>query len=323
MIGNAGWRRYKGGGRVDCRARMQQAVTRELKLALIVGVTLVLGIAVLISDHLATKRRPGTVMEVAVQPAMTPPPAVVPNVVLAPDAVETPTPVIRVAADDSAKPLPQDPVHLAIKTPGVSGRDETKETGAKEPERGPGRIGPKPLILTKQTSTDEPESVELTPATLRTHLVAEGDSAFRLAKLYLGDGGKWKMVVDANPKVIGPEGQMRVGTTVVIPAGEPAGQVIPPVREVAALPKKPEAPKSAKSEPKKNQTTVATNDRNASSKSRNIKPYTVRPGDTLSGIARRELGNPGRAGEIAELNRSTIKNPDSLPLGAEIRLPAG
>ena len=52
---NAGWRRYKGGGRVDCRARMQQAVTRELKLALIVGVTLVLGIAVLISDHLATK----------------------------------------------------------------------------------------------------------------------------------------------------------------------------------------------------------------------------------------------------------------------------
>jgi nucleoid-associated protein YgaU len=40
--------------------------------------------------------------------------------------------------------------------------------------------------------------------------------------------------------------------------------------------------------------------------------YIVRPGDTLSGIAQRELGNASRWPEIFERNRDVISNPDRI-----------
>lgn len=47
--------------------------------------------------------------------------------------------------------------------------------------------------------------------------------------------------------------------------------------------------------------------------------YTTQPGDTLSAIARRELGSAQRAGELAAFNG--IADPDVLPVGVELRLP--
>ena len=50
--------------------------------------------------------------------------------------------------------------------------------------------------------------------------------------------------------------------------------------------------------------------------------YTVRPGDTLSKIARRELGDANRWPEIFELNRSIINNPNVIFPGQVLLLPA-
>jgi nucleoid-associated protein YgaU len=47
--------------------------------------------------------------------------------------------------------------------------------------------------------------------------------------------------------------------------------------------------------------------------------YTVRRGDTLSGIAQRELGDSKRWREIAKLNN--IRDPRSIDPGDELRLP--
>ncbi len=47
--------------------------------------------------------------------------------------------------------------------------------------------------------------------------------------------------------------------------------------------------------------------------------YTVRDGDTLSGIAQRELGSSGRAREIASLN--SLADPDRLKAGQVLQLP--
>jgi len=51
------------------------------------------------------------------------------------------------------------------------------------------------------------------------------------------------------------------------------------------------------------------------------RPYRLRDGDTLEKIADRLLGNANRAGEIFELNRGLLTQPDLLPVGRTILLP--
>jgi len=49
--------------------------------------------------------------------------------------------------------------------------------------------------------------------------------------------------------------------------------------------------------------------------------YTVRPGDSLSTIAKELLGDANRWPEIFELNRDQIKDANLIYLGQELRLP--
>lgn len=49
--------------------------------------------------------------------------------------------------------------------------------------------------------------------------------------------------------------------------------------------------------------------------------YTVRYGDTLSGIADRLLGSPARYRELYDANRDRIASPDRLQVGTTIRVP--
>lgn len=49
--------------------------------------------------------------------------------------------------------------------------------------------------------------------------------------------------------------------------------------------------------------------------------YVVEPGDSLSKIAKREYGNAMNWKRIFEANRDTIKDPDKIFPGQEIRLP--
>lgn len=57
------------------------------------------------------------------------------------------------------------------------------------------------------------------------------------------------------------------------------------------------------------------------SPSESLRIYVVRPGDTLSNIASRELGSSSLADNIFLLNRDVIDDPDHLLIGAKIRLP--
>ena len=53
-----------------------------------------------------------------------------------------------------------------------------------------------------------------------------------------------------------------------------------------------------------------------------VRVYIVRRGDTLTAIARRELGSVGRWREIYELNHNRLESAHHLPLGFELLLPA-
>jgi hypothetical protein len=49
--------------------------------------------------------------------------------------------------------------------------------------------------------------------------------------------------------------------------------------------------------------------------------YTVREGDTLSAIAKREYGNPNDWRRIFEANRDTIQDPDTIYPGQRLNIP--
>ena len=53
----------------------------------------------------------------------------------------------------------------------------------------------------------------------------------------------------------------------------------------------------------------------------NGRSYTVQRGDTLSGIAERELGDANRWPEIFVLNRRVIRDPDQIFPGQVLTLP--
>jgi nucleoid-associated protein YgaU len=49
--------------------------------------------------------------------------------------------------------------------------------------------------------------------------------------------------------------------------------------------------------------------------------YTVKSGDTLSEIAKREYGDAGQWRRIFEANRDQIDNPDLIQPGQELKMP--
>src|SRR4051794_28027949 len=51
------------------------------------------------------------------------------------------------------------------------------------------------------------------------------------------------------------------------------------------------------------------------------KTYTVKPGDTLSGIAKAHLGSAGDYMKIFELNKDQLRDPDTIKPGQVLRLP--
>lgn len=87
----------------------------------------------------------------------------------------------------------------------------------------------------------------------------------------------------------------------------------------------PEAPDAAKSQPPSNAAPVP-----AAAPAAVAAPapapgptYTVQPGDSLSAIAGRTLGNMERWREIYDLNRDQIANPDLIVAGQVLKLPGG
>jgi LysM repeat protein len=51
------------------------------------------------------------------------------------------------------------------------------------------------------------------------------------------------------------------------------------------------------------------------------KTYTVKPGDTLSGIAKAQLGNASAYTKIFEANRDQLSDPDKIKPGQVLKLP--
>ena len=342
------------------------AVTRELKLALIVGFLLVLLVSVLIADHLSGARKAELSTNITPNPAIAPIIAPAPQeplvtieqgkggVIKFADAGTTPggqavlDGTMTTIADRTGEPITPPMVNSTLvgdltisqtPTPDQTlGTDTLRGNQQPSPDatpidkqidkakvaNGTNGLEVKPFgggetirvagngvtVLPAPTNTPPPK-LETKASDDQWYTIAQGDSAFKIAKKFYGKGEYWKQLQAYNGNRIGTDGSVRVGVRVKVPEAAKLGIKDAPVvkadEKVATKTlNKPEAKaaEGPKADPK-----PETSGRS----------YTVKKGDTLGQIAQRELGTMKRADEIVKLNK--LKSASSIREGMKLSLP--
>jgi len=188
---------------------------------------------------------------------------------------------------------------------------------------------------------DAEDRVESVP-----HVVQKGENFWTISRLSYGSGRFYKALWAANRQVVPVIDELYVGTTILIPPPEALDHslILPAKTTRAASPAVPSSPvrRTSRStldevptEPKEIEVHLpaAPPSRRGSTSAEEVDPepevgvrprlpvYRIRANETLRSIANRTLGDSHRAGEILELNRTVIKDPNDLTTGQEIKLP--
>ncbi len=297
-------------------------MNRELKLALIVGFSLVLVVAVLVSDHLSSARRAAMANLVNDLPS-----AVNPASVSGPGEIRVPGQSTPAAAPLTPPPNPMGDLQNPATPP-----SESQLVAGTTPDAGGFSLGgpaspvPEPLVIHQgsvvslHNSGEAPVGApEPSPDTVpevftrpsapepardfskdRRHAVVRGDSLIAISRRYYGDSSLHKALAEYNKGRVGSDGvSLREGVTLFIPArnvltGEPA-----PKAET-----KPELKPEAKPEPARQP----------------ARTYTVKRGDSLAKIAQAQLGSSRRVADLLKLNG--LSDPDDIKVGQVLKLPA-
>lgn len=294
-------------------------MTRENKLALVVGFGLLLFVGILVSDHFSAAQRQETTKlsasdtgrDRAVRPitiaAVTPPAASATTVQPEPMA----TNVSNVQPTHGVTPISSQP-------------EPVRQTLVVEPV-----VAAKPAAVKTQES--EPG--------VRMHPIAEGETLFSICKKEYNDGSLSVALAKYNKNVIPDPKKLRKGVTIRLPSVETlrgegkstraeaaprqgASNEVPALAAADVIATETGAAPggvvnvevSASGKGASKSATKAATSADASKGG----TYTVRKGDTLYSIAQRELGSKSRWQEIAALNGGK----DSLTPGATIKLPA-
>ena len=117
-------------------------------------------------------------------------------------------------------------------------------------------------------------------------VVKPGDTLSDLASKHLGSAGKWRELMDANKDKLSAPESLAVGMKLRVPGS-----------------------------------LAATTNTGNNSSSRGSKTYTVRPNDNLTKIAERTLGDGDKWQDIFAANKDSLKSPDQLVVGQELKIP--
>lgn len=297
-------------------------MTREHKLALIVGFALVLVLGVLISDHFSKARQ----VEMAGATDIKPPtardmgagsngarliPAGIagsqqPPVAGRNDLVQLP----------GVMPLPQDPANSRQLAMGGG--------GAPSPLVSTREVAPYPAPDGYHNDPGTNNVPQSTPAVAQIPLtrydVKEGDTLYRIASKTYGDAKLWEKIRDYNKEKLGSGGALRQGVTLLLPPkdvllGKPYTPPTAPIQQIGQQPGQFTSPSTLRGDQPPAQTPIAA-------KSTDFKEYVVKEGDTLTAIARKQLNSGKRFAEIIEANKGTLDDPESLTVGMKLRIPA-
>jgi nucleoid-associated protein YgaU len=291
-------------------------MTRENKLALVVGFGLLLFVGILVSDHFSAAHRQDKVDLASRRETRDRAPGPI-SIAPMPAAVATVTSDIRpepsaeiagdvVPASNGVTPIPSD----------------------SRPSRSVVLVGgsaPDAALATKgQARKQESEpGVKLRP-------IGDGESLYSICKQEYGDGSLADALARYNKSAVPDPRRIRKGVTIRVPPVETlrGGKSPRASAEVART----DAPAMAASE------LVAVEARDVVGTGRRVdvietpaaptKPtdsgrvYVVKKGDTLTSIAQRELGSKGRWKDIVSANGGSLKDPAALAPGMKIRIPS-
>jgi nucleoid-associated protein YgaU len=255
-------------------------MARETKVGLLVGMGIILLIGIIVSDHLSVVHHQtvaqmedfGNVAQNSVDGQAN----------FNPDAPDAPD---KIARGDTplGEPVPANrvvPVPLPNET--INALDHRQPGAAPQP--------PAPRLA------DAPKPAP--PQQLAMHVVKHGDTAYQLARHFYKNGEMWTLIQKANPATVGPKGQLKDGTTLVIP--KPA---IPEELAQTGLLEPVDAANASgiDGEP--------------------VRLIAVRKNQTLRSIARERLGDAGRVKELLQLNADQLQKESDLRPGMLLRLP--
>jgi len=270
-------------------------VTRELKLALIVGFSLVLIVTVLVSDHLSKARHqalaaPNSDLPLAMQPTPVVPPGVDTwdqTPLISPSRAQAAThPVTPEVLPEAAS----ETVEIMISpTATRSSLASGLTLPGFEPVQGTSGSGAVPVPPVREP----PQTL----ASERTHIVADGETLYQIARKYYGNGTSWPKIAQHNG--IRAEA-IKPGLKLRLPGLE--GSLALSGAPSEALPKQ-----ATKASAKATETTVRP------------KYYTVKEGDTLAKISRKVLGSQDRLADLLRIN--DLGDGDTLSIGQTIRIP--
>ncbi len=289
-------------------------MTREHKISLIVGFALVLLVAVAVSDHLSNARSATLETDMLTADAgWSASPASLPA--STPIDVYAPAPAnVRVADTPRSTDQPNPgPIERGLAAANEA-KDSTPTRAADFLDRLRNRFEAMPLAM----ETDRAQPIQKTPTTTATlptadipvvwHSVEEGDSLWSIAQRHYGDGSLAGRLAEFNGSRAANPDLIRVGVRLRIPpkavltgAAEDRSPAVVPANKPDTKPETKPASNPAPTE---------------------HRLYKIKPGDTLGAIAMRELGTIRRAPEIVALNPKTLADPDIVPVGVTIRLPA-
>lgn len=154
--------------------------------------------------------------------------------------------------------------------------------------------------------------VTTAPATYKEVKVGKNETLAIIAKRELGQSTRWPEIVALNPG-LDPK-RMKTGITIKVPLKDGA---------VASAPVAPVTPAGT---PGTTTTPVVDSTLPPAPKVDTPAPvaektYTVQSGDTLSDIARRQLGSASKVGELKAANADVLKGSDAIRSGMKLRIP--
>ncbi|HMN96641.1 MAG TPA: LysM peptidoglycan-binding domain-containing protein [Phycisphaerales bacterium] len=261
-------------------------MTRESKLALVVGFGLVLFVGILVADQISAVHRPR-------------------NADLLDPLLAGSAPARGISE------LGDPPRNLLVAPGGAAGREreaERQEHAQRDlrsplvrvPDE-PSAPTPDDMLVRRQDGGAGRHPGELIPELVidplrapRTHVVQRGETLFGIAQATLGDSGRWKEILEANG--ISDPRQLRAGMELRLPPAQ-------------------------RSATRAGVERVALNGGRAAESETAYTDYTVRQGDTLSSIARERLGGTSAWTTLYELNRDRLRSPNEVRPGTVIRIP--
>ncbi len=309
-----------GAGSRDGRRLRKEAaaVTREHKLALIIGFSLILFVGILISDHLSKsvvyERVPDGEARLAdgigpLDIGLAPRPLPERHTGYRPQAVaesdepdglefadEAPGEAIAASTEDYSEfvPAPRE----AMLDQGLRLLDQMVSSLGEAP------LAPRPALVIEQSRGALAPGEPLPEEPYITHVVQRGESLYQIAREHYGDGTQWPRIQRANTGRVGEDASVRVGVTLRIPGVAPKPKIIPTAP--TASPRGPAETALAASDPEGG-----------------ARRYTVRKNDTLGEIAQELLGSARRRAEIIALNRDKIEDENEIRVGMVLTIPGG